>query len=106
MKSDEPEIKPAYKNPIMEHYECDGQISLFDYEEQTQKTDRPENVDESGCPGQISMFDYWDEELKYNETKDDCDGKIKGRLIKDWSIADEDSNSICISASWKHKKDN
>ena len=33
-------------------------------------------------------------------------GKIKGRLIKDWSIIDEDSNSICISASWKHKKDN
>ena len=29
-----------------------------------------------------------------------------GRLIKDWSIKDEDSNSICISASWKHKKDN
>ena len=27
MKSDEPEIKPAYKNPLMEHYECDGQIS-------------------------------------------------------------------------------
>ena len=74
MKSDEPEIKPTYKNPLMEHYECDGQISLFDYEEQTQKTDRPENVDESGCPGQISMFDYWDETLKYNETKDDCDG--------------------------------
>ena len=42
MKNDEPEIKPAYKNPLMEHYECDGQISLFDYEEQTQKTDRPE----------------------------------------------------------------
>lgn len=76
MKSDEPEIKPAYKNPLMEHYECDGQISLFDYEEQTQKTDRPENVDESGCPGQISMFDYWEEALKYNETKDDCDGQI------------------------------
>lgn len=34
----------------------------------------------------------------------DADGKIKGRLIKDWSITDEDSNSICISASWKHKK--
>lgn len=34
MKNDEPEIKPAYKNPLMEHYECDGQISLFDYEEQ------------------------------------------------------------------------
>ena len=66
MKSDESEIKPAYKNPLMEHYECDGQISLFDYEEQTQKTDRPEHVDESGCPGQISMFDYWDETLKYN----------------------------------------
>lgn len=30
----------------------------------------------------------------------------QGRLIKDWSIIDEDSNSICISASWKHKKDN
>ena len=44
MKNDEPEIKPAYKNPLMEHYECDGQISLFDYEEQTQKTDRPENM--------------------------------------------------------------
>mgnify|MGYP006345865405 CR=1 FL=1 len=49
MKSDESEIKPAYKNPLMEHYECDGQISLFD---------------------------YWDEALKYNETKDDCDGQI------------------------------
>ena len=76
MKSDESEIKPAYKNPLREHYECDGQISLFYYEGQTQKTDRPENVDESGCPDQISMFDYWDETLKYNETKDDCDGQI------------------------------
>ena len=76
MKNDEPEIKPAYKNPLMEHYECDVQISLFDYEEQTQKTDRLENVEESGFPGQISMFDYWDEALKYNETKDDCDGQI------------------------------
>lgn len=76
MKNDEPEIKPAYKNPLMEHYECDGQISLFDYEEQTQKTDRPENMEESGFPGQISMFDYWDEALKYNETKDECDGQI------------------------------
>ena len=28
------------------------------------------------CDGQISMFDYWDEALKYNETKDDCDGQI------------------------------
>ena len=27
MKNDEPEIKPAYKNPLMEHYECDGQIN-------------------------------------------------------------------------------
>ena len=34
----------------------------------------------------------------------DTDGKIKGRLIKDWSITYEDSNSICISASRKHKK--
>ena len=25
MKNDEPEIKPANKNPLMEHYECDGQ---------------------------------------------------------------------------------
>jgi hypothetical protein len=33
-------------------------------------------VEESGFPGQISMFDYWDEALKYNETKDDCDGQI------------------------------
>lgn len=32
--------------------------------------------------------------------------KSKEELIKDWSITDEDSNSICISASWKHKKDN
>ena len=28
------------------------------------------------CDGQISMFDYWDEALKYNETKDECDGQI------------------------------
>ena len=31
MKNDEPEIKPAYKNPLMEHYEWAGQISMFDY---------------------------------------------------------------------------
>lgn len=31
MKNDEPEIKPAYKNPLMEHYECDGQINMFRY---------------------------------------------------------------------------
>ena len=43
---------------------------------------------------------------KKRTEEDDTDGKIKGRLIKDWSITDEDSNSICISASWKHKKDN
>ena len=34
----------------------------------------------------------------------DADGKIKGRLIKDWSIKDEDSNSICISASMETQK--
>lgn len=28
------------------------------------------------CDGQISLFDYWEEALKYNETKDDCDGQI------------------------------
>ena len=76
MMNDEPEIKPSYKNPLMENYDCDGQISLFAYEEQTQKTDRPENVEESRFPGQISMFDFRDEALKYNETKDDCDGQI------------------------------
>ena len=34
MKNDEPEIKPAYKNPLMEHYECDGQINMFRYPEE------------------------------------------------------------------------
>lgn len=31
MENDEPEIKPANKNPLMEHYECDGQINMFRY---------------------------------------------------------------------------
>lgn len=34
MKNDEPEIKLAYKNPLMEHYECDGQINMFRYLEE------------------------------------------------------------------------
>ncbi len=34
MKNNEPEIKPAYKNPLMEHYECDGQINMFRYLEE------------------------------------------------------------------------
>ena len=30
--------------------------------------------------------------------------KIKGRLIKDWSITDEDSNSICIKCIMETQK--
>ena len=66
--------------------------------------DRPENI-EGGRKLGMDGIVFTDYETG-RKAGADADGKIKGRLIKDWSITDEDSNSICISASWKHKKDN